>query len=116
MVFENCTIGGLGKSTIHLAGQRVTINGIEIKGNGTVEIDGNGNVTVNGVRNSPLSKMAAFNPVFHIKGNVESISTQSGDIHVKGNVTEARSMSGNVTASGSIRFARTMSGDVRGKF
>lgn len=101
-------ITGNGNS-VSGSGGTVTINGKTYTGN-NISINGN-NVIVDGKRQGS----ALERPIWIVvNGNVESVTSSSGNVQVAGTVGKVKTMSGDVLTKGDILgSASTMSGDIR---
>lgn len=88
------------------AGGRIVIDGREFKGN-NISINGD-KVIVDGVEQSG----SLINDIsIQIYGNVETLSTSSGDVYVDGNINKLSTTSGDVTAQ-DVGSISTTSGDI----
>lgn len=97
-------------TTISLSsGASVTVNGKAYSGSAVVIANGRVYVDhkeVDGVRDQPIK--------IEIDGDVEKITTQSGDVNVNGDVGSVCTMSGDVKATKIDGKVETMSGDIYG--
>lgn len=97
-------------TTISLSsGASVTVNGQAYSGNAVVIANGRVYVDhkeVEGAQDQPIK--------IEIDGDVEQLTTQSGDVAVNGDVGSVSTMSGDVKASRIYGQVETMSGDVYG--
>ena len=89
-------------------GNTVTINGQTFKGNSVSII--NGQVIVDGVKQG--EKIQEYNISVSVTGDVNSVTTSSGDVTVNGKVSSIKTQSGDVDVTGDAVTATTMSGDI----
>jgi len=88
-------------------GTSVNINGALYSGR-SISIT-NGKVIVDGKEQGQVSEHQV---TVNITGNVEQVSTVSGDINVVGDVKDARTTSGDIDCNHVIGNVETVSGDV----
>lgn len=89
-------------------GNTVAINGQTFKGNSVSIV--NGQVLVNGVKQG--EKIQEHSISVSVTGDVDSVTTSSGDVTVQGKVSNVKTQSGNVDITGDTVTATTMSGDI----
>lgn len=89
------------------AGTFASINGVTYSGR-SVTIN-NGQVIVDGVVQGELS---GYQVTVNITGNVDKVSTTSGDINIVGDVRHAITTSGDIDCNHVIGDVETVSGDV----
>lgn len=104
---------------------QIVVNGVGFQGNNiTIR---SGNVIIDGNDVTPESKTINISVVgdittlsvsscdkITVKGNVDSISTQNGDVEIAGNVTgDVKTMSGDVDCGDIGGSIKTMSGDIK---
>jgi hypothetical protein len=87
----------------------VTINGVSFKGNNVTII--NGKVIIDGKDQTPDAK----NITIHVNGDISKLSVDICDsLSVTGNVNELSTVSGDVSVGGSVgQNVKTVSGDVK---
>ena len=83
---------------------QVIIDGVEYSDVNTIEL------RINGEQVSTFSH--SHNIEVEIKGDVDTLSTVSGDVEVDGNVNNLQTTSGDVEVNGSTGSVQTVSGDV----
>lgn len=87
----------------------ITVNGKTYAGSSVIVANGRVYVDrseVDGVLDQPIK--------IEIDGDVEQLTTQSGDVNVNGDVSSVSTMSGDVKASRIYGQVETMSGDIYG--
>lgn len=92
----------------------ITINGVTIEGK-DIRMS-NGRLIVDGVEH-PNSNAFMKEPeiTIHVNGNVDEVSTVSGDVNITGNVDSAKSTSGDISIKGDVETVTTVSGDVEAR-
>ena len=88
---------------INLSKNTITINGITYTGK-SCKIDNDGNIVIDGVIKDVIK---GYNVKVEINGNVNSITTSSGDIDILGSVNTSLS-----TSSGEIKIEKGVNGNV----